>query len=74
MSDEKATEEEMADEAKRLSSGLDCPIMEECQYVDWGKRDKDIMADALREICNIRGEDKDIERIVNEALDRGCAI
>ena len=55
-------------------AGLDCPIMEECQYVDWQKRDKDIMADALREIYNIRGEDKDIERIVNEALDRGCAI
>ena len=56
-----------------MSDGLSCPTMEECTYVDWLKNDKKIMAEALREIYNIRGEDKDIAKIVNAALDRGSA-
>jgi len=62
-----------AENKSALDGGLSCPIMEECQYVSWQRRDKQIMADALREIYNIRGEDKDIERIVNAALRWGCA-
>ena len=55
------------------SGGLSCPTMEDCQYVQWLAGDKALLAAALKEIYNIRGEDEEIAKIVNEALDRGSA-
>ena len=55
------------------SDGLSCPTMEDCQYVQWVAGDKTLLAAALKEIYNIRGEDEEIAKIVNDALDRGNA-
>lgn len=55
------------------SDGLSCPLLDECDAVSEAIGDKQILASALREIYNIRGEDKDIDRIVNEALHEACA-
>ena len=55
------------------SDGLSCPLLDECDAVSEAIGDKQILASALREIYNIRGEDKDIDRIVNEVLDQVCA-
>jgi hypothetical protein len=55
------------------SDGLACPTMEDCQYVQWLASDKQILSSALKEIYNIRGEDDDLAKIINEALDRGSA-
>jgi hypothetical protein len=55
------------------SDGLSCPLLDECDAVSEAIGDKQILASALREIYNIRGEDKDIDRIVNEALYQACA-
>ena len=54
-------------------TGLSCPIMEDCEFVSWLTGDKNILTAALNEIYNIRGEDKEIARIVNEALEAGQA-
>ena len=59
--------------AVALSDGLACPTMEDCQYVQWLAGDKQILAEALKEIYSIRGEDEDLAKIINEALDRGSA-
>lgn len=55
------------------SGGLSCPLLDECDAISEAIGDKQILASALREIYNIRGEDKDIDRIVNEALLEACA-
>jgi len=54
-------------------TGLSCPVMEDCQYVQWLADDKAILSAALREIYNIRGEDEELAKIINEALDKGSA-
>lgn len=39
---------------------------------EWHLRDKAILADALKEIYSIRGEDSQVAAIVLKALSEGC--
>ena len=64
---------EKRDNKSKLNGGLACPIMEDCQYVQWLASDKQILSEALKEIYNIRGEDEELAKIINEALDQGSA-
>lgn len=57
----------------QCSDGFCCPVMDDCEQLKWLAGDKERLASALREIYNIRGEDEEIAKIVNEALDQGCA-
>jgi hypothetical protein len=59
----------MEERESRVCKSIDCPIMEECQYVDWLRDDKNVLAAALREIYGTRGEDKEIADIINKALE-----
>ena len=67
------TEKPDAGATLACSDGLSCPLLDECDAVSEAIGDKQVLASALREIYNIRGEDKDIDRIVNAALQEACA-
>jgi hypothetical protein len=40
--------------------------------LEWVLRDKRILADALKEIYAIRGEDEEIKRIIERAMREAC--
>ncbi len=60
------------DKCKRMHGKWSCPTQEGRMINDWHLRDKAILADALKEIYAIRGEDAQVAAIVLKALREGC--
>lgn len=55
---------------ERLSASPGCSIAELNQHVEWIREEKIGLAGCLRTILSIRGEDEELVKIIEDALER----